>query len=181
MTTIPERTIKFKEGLKDFCFYISKKVPHIEELTILEIGSWTGCSAEIFANKFRTVICVDPWIPTEEINTEHDMKEVERIFDNRVKKYNNVVKLKMTSEQAARKIGFVDIVYIDGIHSYEGCKKDLELWLPKTKLFIAGHDYWVNRFDGVIKAVNEMIGEPEKVFPDTSWIKNISWLKKENK
>jgi hypothetical protein len=167
---IPERTKISKLGLYDFCKYINS-IYSISDMSILEVGSWTGCSAEIFAKVFNHVICVDPWEPTKEINTEYDMNEVEAIFDSRIKKYNNITKLKMTSEKAAKKIKSVNIVYIDGLHNYEDCKKDLDLWLPKCNLFISGHDYWPKKFDGVIKAVNEKIGVPDKIFSDTSWIK----------
>ena len=96
-----------------------------------------------------------------------------------------VVLHKQKTEEAVENFpdGYFDWIYIDANHTYDFIHKDLEMYRPKMKKggIIAGHDYWVNRFDGVIKAVNEMIGEPEKVFPDTSWIKNISWLKKENK
>ena len=30
-------------------------------MKIIEIGAWTGCGSEIFAKRFKTVICVDPW------------------------------------------------------------------------------------------------------------------------
>jgi len=169
---IPERTKSSKKGLVEFCDYISSK-HETKDLTILEVGSWTGCSAEIFAKIFKTVICVDPWTPTKEINTEYNMRKVESKFDNIKKKYDNIIKFKKTSEEAAKIIESVDIVYIDGLHNYEDCKKDLQFWLNKCRKFISGHDYWPERFDGVIRAVNEMVGIPDKIFPDTSWIKKI--------
>lgn len=58
----------------------------------------------------------------------------------------------------------VDMVYIDGDHSYEGCKRDLEISFQKVKSggWIMGHDYEMNMrktrnyYDfGVKKAVDE--------------------------
>lgn len=58
----------------------------------------------------------------------------------------------------------IDMIYIDGDHSYEGCKKDLEASLPKIRSggWIMGHDYEMNMnktrnyYDfGVKKAVDE--------------------------
>ncbi len=47
---------------------------------------------------------------------------------------------------------YFDLAYIDGDHSYEGCKKDLIAWYPKVKRFFIGDDY--NK-PGVKKAVDE--------------------------
>jgi hypothetical protein len=143
-------------------------------MTILEIGSWTGVSAEIFAQNFNYVFCVDPWEATEGINTQYDMREVEKIFDNRISKYKNVVKIKTLSEKAREQAMQlrIDIVYIDGCHTYEAVKEDITLWKDKCKI-ISGHDYWPKKFPGVIKAVDEILGKPDKVFPDTSWIKEL--------
>ena len=56
-----------------------------------------------------------------------------------------------------------DMIFIDGDHSYEGCKADLENWWPKIKVgkILCGHDYCYehknpNNF-GVKKAVDEFI------------------------
>lgn len=62
------------------------------------------------------------------------------------------------------KDGAFDVIYIDGDHSYEGVKRDLELSLPKLKRggFLCGHDYEMNmvraknHYDfGVKRAVDE--------------------------
>jgi hypothetical protein len=51
----------------------------------------------------------------------------------------------------------VDLIYIDGDHSYSGVKSDLENSYSKVKKggFICGHDYTSPRFDGVVRAVDE--------------------------
>lgn len=169
---IPERTEQSKQGLIEFVEWINNNIGKTKSMTIIEIGSWTGCSMEIFAQHFKRVICVDPWRPTVEISTEYDMTEVEKLFDNRMKKYNNVFKLKKTSAMYYYDIENMgaDVVYIDGAHDYENVKSDIAMWNDMARKAIAGHDYWAGRFDGVIKAVNEMLGKPEKIFSDTSWI-----------
>jgi hypothetical protein len=52
---------------------------------------------------------------------------------------------------------YFDIIYIDGDHTYEGVKKDLEVSLKKIKKtgFICGHDYTQDKFPGVVKAVSD--------------------------
>jgi hypothetical protein len=55
----------------------------------------------------------------------------------------------------------VDFVFIDADHSYEGCKRDLEVWFPKIRPggWICGHDYENTAFPkfGVTRAVNEFV------------------------
>jgi hypothetical protein len=66
----------------------------------------------------------------------------------------------------------IDFCFIDGSHEYEDVKKDIELFLPKTKHLIGGHDYQ-KEWPGVIKAVHETLKAPDKTYPDGSWIKSI--------
>lgn len=53
----------------------------------------------------------------------------------------------------------LDFVFIDADHSYEGCKADIEAWLPKVKPggLLSGHDYKNTDYPcfGVEKAVDE--------------------------
>lgn len=56
---------------------------------------------------------------------------------------------------------YFDLIYIDGDHSYEGVKKDLNIAINKVKKegYIFGHDYNQTMFPGVVKAVNEFCNE----------------------
>jgi hypothetical protein len=58
--------------------------------------------------------------------------------------------------------------------TYEQIKKDITNYLPllKTNCLIGGHDYHVN-WSGVVKGINELLGDPDTTFSDTSWIKLI--------
>jgi hypothetical protein len=51
-----------------------------------------------------------------------------------------------------------DYIYIDGDHTYEGCKRDMELWWPKVKEggMLAGHDIAMPE---VRQAVEEFVKE----------------------
>ncbi|KKL73400.1 hypothetical protein LCGC14_2075280 [marine sediment metagenome] len=55
----------------------------------------------------------------------------------------------------------LDWVYIDGDHTYEGCKNDLSVWPAKVRAggVVAGHDYSPEReaLQGVTAAVDEHI------------------------
>jgi hypothetical protein len=66
------------------------------------------------------------------------------------------------------------MVYIDGVHTYEQVKKDINNYkniIPEGG-FVCGHDYSVH-WQGVKDSVNEMFGSPDMVFEDNSWAKRI--------
>ena len=60
-----------------------------------------------------------------------------------------------------------DWVYVDGLHTYQGVKEDLENYAPKVKEsgFILGHDFTnvpgIDAEFGVVEAVEEFIGNGE--------------------
>lgn len=56
----------------------------------------------------------------------------------------------------------LDFVYIDGDHSYEGCRRDILAWARKVKVggILAGHDYYNGPLFEVRKAVAETCGGP---------------------
>ncbi len=82
-----------------------------------------------------------------------------------------ITPFKITSHQAAElyKDGSLDFVFINGDHSYDIVKKDIELWVPKVKEggTLAGHDYF-NAPD-VKKAVHELLGNNVKTY-SSCWI-----------
>jgi predicted O-methyltransferase YrrM len=153
-----------------------------EDAIIAEIGTYSGESAKLFLPKVKKLYCIDPWEGYIEQDTFETMgipsdslAAAEQIF-NRLANENpdKIVKCKGTSTCMAMLFpdSFFDMVYIDGNHEYGHVKADIEAWFPKVKYggILAGHDY-CEAFDGVIKAVKEFLCEPDRVFPDTSWMK----------
>jgi predicted O-methyltransferase YrrM len=169
---IPERTNQSKQGLHEFCQFLSNKLGGLSDKRICELGSWTGCSAEIFASYFGQVVCIDRWESGDksDISSKYRMSDVEKIFDERAEKNQNIVKMRGDSASELSKFdnGYFDIIYVDADHSYNGAKRDIEIALKKGKL-ITGHDY-SGKFPGVMKAVNEYFTRPFKVFKESSWI-----------
>lgn len=67
---------------------------------------------------------------------------------------------------------YFDIVYIDASHEYEDVKKDIQNWRQKVKPegFLCGDDY-VRGWDGVIKAVDELLGKDNiKIIGNQQWL-----------
>ena len=102
--------------------------------------------------------------------------KVEEEFKNNTRFFNNVNLIKDYSHNVSTIFAdkSVDLVYIDGDHSYQAVNKDIELYLPKIKQggILAGHDY-SKSWPGVVKAVDERLGPPDAIFKDTSWMKLI--------
>jgi len=182
LTNLPNATCrndKYTLGLKDLIKDLGINVE-----TMVEIGSYQGESTIIFHDnipKLKILHAVDPWIngyaPGDVCSDEYSMETVEKNFDLRTSEFEKIFKHKSTSVNFSKMIddGSLDFVYIDGDHSYESCKQDIITWLPKLKKggVIAGHDYLASCFLGVVKAVEEIFGSPDKIYDDTSWIKYL--------
>ena len=158
------------EGLYDLITEVVKP-----DFKIVEIGCWKGVSSELFALHCEQLYCVDPWVPYNEVSHEDEIQKAENEFDRRMKKYKNVLKLKAKSSDAHNSIkdNTVDLVYIDGDHSYEAVKNDIIFWKPKIKNtgYICGHDYYQHDDSiGVKKAVDEFFpNKIIKIYKDSSW------------
>lgn len=145
-------------------------------LNILEIGVFCGdFSDTLFHLNPLKLYLVDMWEPNAElISGDQDGNNVRFISSesalNKVKEkysqYNNISIQQMKSTDFLLSIedNSLDMIYIDGDHSYEGVKSDLLLSFNKIKNggYIMGHDYEMNmnkaksKYDfGVKKAVDE--------------------------
>lgn len=145
---------------------------------MIEIGSYMGESTMLFASSqlFNKIYAIDPYIGDEPFNSlsEITWKDVKEQFNINTRFFNNIELIQEYSQYAVSKFEdkSIDFIYIDANHTYESVKNDLQLYLPKLKSnsVIAGHDYCDIKWPGVIKAVNEVLGKPNKVYQDSSWI-----------
>ena len=147
--------------------------------TMIEIGTFTGESTVLFGDHFENVIGIDPMLQDydeQDPTSKFNFNEVLEMFNERTKSYDNISLIQKTSDDALKQLTgkTFDFIYIDGIHQYENVKRDIINYLPMVKKggVIGGHDYG-GPWTGVKQAVDEMFGEPDKVFQDTSWIKFI--------
>jgi len=142
-----------------------------ENMIMVEIGSYAAVSSHLFAEKVKHIYCVDQWKAYSEVKEQY-ITEGERLFNNFLKYYNNVTKLKMSSVEASKTFenNFLDFVYIDANHSYESVIEDINSWIKKIKIngIIAGHDYHQGT---VQKAIQDFFkNKPVKTYEDMSWL-----------
>lgn len=147
-------------------------------LKMLEIGSYMGESTSMFAASgiFHEIHCIDPFNGYEEANDLLNKKwnEVSNEFNINTRHFNNITIHQDYSYNISDSFqdNYFDLIYIDAAHDYDSVKKDIELYLPKCKRIIAGHDY-SPEWPGVTQSVNEILGKPDFIFSDSSWLKKI--------
>lgn len=129
-----------------------------------QIGAEIGVCNGVFAwhvllqKKPKQLFLIDPWGPG--INFEK-----QEVLDKQYEKvahlfapYERVSILRMRSENAVHLFDdeYFDYVYIDGEHSYEAVKRDLQNYLPKIKCggYLIGDDLG---WEGVRPAVEEFV------------------------
>ena len=108
-----------------------------------------------------------------EIKAYEGISEIEESYTYNVSLIGNKIKTIVSlTDEAAQYFddSSVDVVFVDGGHSYEVVKADILAWLPKVKKggIISGHDF--NAWEGVNKAVTEIFGTPHKVENDCWFI-----------
>ncbi len=127
-------------------FLLTKLNP--KQLVLFDLFDGTCGSGDVDGNNFSNT----------NMNTE---------FNNIMNWNNEVITLKKGDSSSQLDLfenEYFDMIYIDGDHSYDGCKKDLDVALKKVKKggYIMGHDYEMNMNKaktcysfGVKKAVDE--------------------------
>ena len=175
---------KERDGLKELVSVVESKLGR--GLKMVEIGSYAGESSAIWAESgvFDKIVCVDAWKNgwNEQAKASNTTEMAETKFDEVAHKYPCIEKHKSDSKSASDEFedGSLDFVYIDANHTYESVKSDIEAWLPKVRKggIISGHDY-LRCWEGVIHAVNEKFGKPDKIFKDSSWLVFVGEERKE--
>lgn len=159
------------KGLTDLCCHVREAIG--KNLLVVEIGSAIGESAYIFAGHFARVVCIDLW-PEERQSFELRSGAAEQLFDRMAATMNGtIIKRKGASLDLAKTWQEqIDLLYIDGAHDYQSVKADIKAWGRCVRVggFICGHDFEDPVYPGVAEAVLELLGEPEIVFRDRSWL-----------
>lgn len=136
--------------------------------TFVEIGSWKGKSSAFMATEIANsqknidFYCIDTWSGSTEHQNLENLNNLYNTFISNMNPLSNYYKpLKMPSAEASKyfKNSSIDFIFIDASHEYQDVKNDILTWLPKLthKGTLAGHDYNIDIFPGVVKAVIECL------------------------
>jgi len=154
---------------------------------IVEIGSYRGKSAVIMARgslfaggPSTRIVAIDPHMVGDDsprFGFNHQDREVLVSTLHRYGVESNVQEMVMTSREALASWdgSLIDLLWVDGDHSYEAAHFDLKAWgaLVRPGGIIAGHDY-KPRFPGVIKAWDELITASRGWGP-TQKVRSLVW------
>ena len=147
----------FSAGDIDFYRYIYGELVPLKGRTC-EVGVHRGrsicCVSDLIRDRQLSVVCVDPWELWELATGD----EKESFFKAvaRFEIEDNIEAQVTHSLDAAGLYGReFDFVFLDGDHSYENVKAELQVWESKIKAggYIGGHDF--HMYEGVTKAVME--------------------------
>lgn len=154
--------------------------------SFVEIGSWTGRSICFFAvecanlKKDINIFCVDLWpddinsLPfNNTIKNRYANGELYNTFLDNISSIKNITPIRSLSKDAVKIFDdhSIDILFVDGDHSYDAVLNDISLYLPKIKNggIISGHDYnWIS----VAKAVKKIFGT-DFTIRGNCWIKQL--------
>ena len=139
---------------------------------IVEVGSFLGGSAwygaQIARDNYSSYHCIDAWDFDDDLTVteNHYRGFIENMRDAKLTDHITVIRKKSVEASLGFKDGSVDLVFLDGDHSFDGCSADIVAWWPKLRKggVMLGHDYCA-RLQGVIDAVNHTLGAPDELSP----------------
>ncbi len=170
------------DGCRRWLKGAAKKHPRI-----VEVGVWRGRSTVVLSRHAKgRVWAVDHWQGTPHDPEQHALyagelaagEEVFRSFLVALKTQissGKVVPMRLPSLEAADLLlkqegATIDMVFLDGDHTYEGVRDDITAWrkVLRNGGLLCGHDY-APRWAGVRRAVDEAFGDRVKVGPRSIW------------
>ena len=172
------RTFEYEDIFQDFNwpwaghrYFAYDLIRNVKPQTIVELGTHKGtsffsfCQAVKDARYDANLYAVDTWRDDEHAGLYDDnvFKEVTEI----TKKYYGCLKIKLLRknfDEAANEFesNSIDLLHIDGLHTYTAVKHDFDTWFPKVKKdgIILLHDIFISRDDfGVYKFWEELKSE----------------------
>jgi len=154
---------------RDSCYIRLKELARqVSKGVILEIGSRRGASAHAMASVTKVPIyCIDLWdlsIPGDKRHGIHTNISNYPDFIKHTKRFDVTPIKGLSSEIAKVWSKPIGLLFIDGEHSYKGCKIDYEGFSKHIVSggFLVFHDYLPKskKYKGVEQVVNEVKEQP---------------------
>jgi predicted O-methyltransferase YrrM len=153
-----------------------------DESVVLEIGSYLGASACVLGLALKEsrskLICVDTW--NNETMPEGTLDTLSAFRTNTHTFHNMITVVRKRSEDLGPDDvpGQVALAFIDGDHSYESVRVDIERVLPfmASNAIIAFHDAAGGFFPGVSRAFGELLASGQFVFLGAT--RSLAWAKR---
>ena len=172
------------EFLKEECGDLIKLDDLVQDIpangTYVEIGSYLGCSVHFMASRRKDIKIYshDLWCDKE--RWDDDLKkavappkinDIYNKFLNNIKRHGDrIIPIRgdISETYAIHEDSSIDLCFVDGDHSFEGCYRDISLMYPKIKRggVLAGHD---RQCDDVREAVSTFCGENDISPLYTDW------------
>lgn len=153
----------------DRIFLFDEASSHIEEGKFLEVGSYLGASAIVLAEALKQsadtlsnpkIYCIDTW--QNDAMTEGQKDTYQNFLDNTKNWSDLVIPIRGNSQSVVLpEEERYDVVFIDGDHSYEGCRSDVQRFAPLVReggcLILDDHI----SYTGVTRVVGELLTSGE--------------------
>ena len=143
-------------------------MPAVRPRVLVELGTHRGVSLDAFNRSIvgqttaTSVFAVDTWQGDHQADYSQGTPIYEAVSAHNDRYYGGFSKLmRMTFDEALPKFqdASVDVLHIDGLHTYDAVRHDFESWLPKMsdRGIVLFHDTNVKRDDfGVWKLWDEL-------------------------
>ncbi len=144
----------------------------------VEIGSYFGSSSCFIAEGMMkngandsSLYCIDTW---ENNAMSEGIRDTFGEFSKNTVKYDHIIRpLRGWSYDVAKNFDKkIDFIFIDGDHSYEGVKKDVDLWIPKLNpgALVVMHDIgWAEGVQRVVMEDISPVAKHEGRLPNLYW------------
>jgi predicted O-methyltransferase YrrM len=153
-----------------------------EHKRICEVGSWLGRSSRALGDSTQGHLwCVDTWAGSEEHKERLAGRDPDELF-NAFRQNMTGLDTKLSScrgyslevAQHFEQQGITfDLVFLDAAHDYESVKADIKAYAPLVEKggILSGHDYRINPWEGVIRAVDEAFPQAVNAIDDIWMVK----------
>ena len=129
--------------------------------SVVEVGSWMGRSTYALCSGCKgTVWAVDHFkgSPSEldECHAIAKTQDISEKFRENVGHFKNLKVLRLSSVIAATLFEDkeVEMVFLDGEHTYESVLSDLQAWIPNCSKLLCGHDINRKQVVAALEAMN---------------------------